>query len=151
MIHFFKMPDDRLPQVARHPEDVAAYRAHRGEPPETGPRRGQPLPLDLIFGYPANVRMLRVLCTDFHPRWPAELTRRSGLSRSGAWLALVRLHELQLVKPIYHWAHGTGVPFRLDRDHPIALEIESLFYAEWRARRAREAWWVALAEGRSPP
>lgn len=127
----FEMPDDRLPRVARHPQDVAAYRAHRGEPPETGARRGQPLPLDLIFGYPANVRLLRVLCTDF--------------------LALVRLHELKLVKPIYHWAHGTGVPFRLDRDHPIALEIESLFYAEWRARRDREAWWVELAGGRPEP
>ncbi len=132
--------DDLLARLSRNPELVRAYRAFRGDTEEPSSRPRPPLPLDLIFGYPSHVRLLRVLAAHMHPKWPAELTRASGLSRSGAWMALVRLHELQLIEPIHQWAHGTGVPVRRDRQPPRAVEIENLFFTEWRARRARAEW-----------
>lgn len=105
-------------------------------------------PIDEILGTPAGVRVLRVLALHGGELSGSEVARRADLSRTGAWRALTRLGAVAVVETV---GQGHSVPYRLNRRHPLAEPIVTLFRAE--AARA-EAFFDQIrsaAERMDPP
>lgn len=84
-------------------------------------------PLDPILGRLSHVRVLRALALHGGGLTPAELARRTDLSRRGVWNAIEALDAVGVVEPV-----GTGhsVPFRLRPDHPLGPILRRLFEDE---------------------
>jgi DNA-binding transcriptional ArsR family regulator len=84
-------------------------------------------PLDLIFGVDSNVRVLRVLARHGGFLSSSDISLRAGLSKSSTRLGLLSLGETGVVS-----VEGSGYSrlYRLNGEHYLRREIESLFAAE---------------------
>lgn len=84
-------------------------------------------PLTDILGSVGNVRVVRALANDSSPHSAGELARLTELSQRGVKLVLQALERLHVVK-----VHGSGraLVYTLDREHPLAEALSSLFLEE---------------------
>jgi DNA-binding transcriptional ArsR family regulator len=84
-------------------------------------------PLDRIFGVDSNVRVLRVLARHGGLLSSSDISLRAGLSKSSTRLGLLSLGETGVVS-----VEGSGYSrlYRLNGEHYLRREIESLFAAE---------------------
>jgi predicted nucleotidyltransferase len=97
-------------------------------------------PLDDLLGTPARVRVLRALDRATHPMLIVQLKRETGLTYQTVQKAVAALTESGLVVEL---PAGQGTIHGLNRKHPFAPALSTLFEAE-RVRRRSVA--AAVAE-----
>lgn len=86
-------------------------------------------PLDEILGTTSGVRVARLLCEHGGELSATTIAARVGIARQSAWTALQRLEALHLVQRV---GQGRSGSYRLNRGHPLAAPLETLFAAESR-------------------
>lgn len=84
-------------------------------------------PLTGIFSSPGAVRVLRVLATQEQPIGTTLIAKQSGLTWKGTTLVLENLANRQVIQTL--GSTGTQL-FQLNRRHPLAAVLETLFQAE---------------------
>ena len=87
-------------------------------------------PLDVVLGTYANIRVLRVLWGDLRLCWPVQIARRARLSRTSVHTALERLMDCRMVEQFAAWDSNRTFAYRLNRQNPLAKQLERLFTTE---------------------
>jgi hypothetical protein len=122
-------------------------------------------PLNRILGAEANIRLLRVACTEPFPMTRNALGKAAGLESKGAYLAANRLIAEGILR-----LEGRGVrqQVALEPRHPLARPLQELFWSEsnrldallktireaaWGFREGIDAAWIegAFARGEDRP